>query len=626
MSEHGNVESSHTSNVRAWTWWVLAAAWLIAAGFGFYGLREYDIRAHLNPDPYSIGYHTLQLFILHAPHLEGDVPWQLHVGRVLSAILCLWAGAITAMTVFRSETGLAWIRIRRGHIVVCGLGRLGMTLASQLRRDEEGKGRRVVAIETSGSAGQIATAYRAGVSVIVGDASNPDALARAAVAHAARIIAVCDDEQKNVAIAAQAGRLVAERDRRWWARFMPGSGAPVECLLFIADPHLRQTFQKERLFPYAQGRYSVNVRGLNLHELAARQVLRENPLDRGGIKSREETVAHLMIVGFGPMGQHLALQAAKIGHFANARKLKVTVFDAKPDRYAGFLLQYAAFTEICDADFQAIPTTQERPEPDLVLREIARSDGAPRLISVAVCWDSRGDETARSATGFLHNMEYDDATNLSFALSLPKEGEDPPRVLIHQSRRAGFGALFPKRGRGAAIGPEFAAFGMLEDTLSVETLLHERQDQVAKALHEDYHQRQTAKATIQHEPLPALVPWNQLEERFRESNRRAADHIAVKLRALDYYVTNDRNINEFSLNDDQRDLLASMEHESWCAEKLLAGYSYAPERNEKEKKHDDLLPWKDPRFKAKQKDREQVDAIPAALRRAGYGIRKLSYK
>jgi hypothetical protein len=69
-----------------------------------------------------------------------------------------------------------------------------------------------------------------------------------------------------------------------------------------------------------------------------------------------------------------------------------------------------------------------------------------------------------------------------------------------------------------------------------------------------------------------------------------------------------------------------MEHESWCAEKLLAGYSYAPERNEKEKKHDDLLPWKDPRFKAKQKDREQVDAIPAALRRAGYGIRKLSYK
>lgn len=39
------------------------------------------------------------------------------------------------------------------------------------------------------------------------------------------------------------------------------------------------------------------------------------------------TVAHLVIVGFGPAGQRVALQAARTGYFANERRSNITVLD-----------------------------------------------------------------------------------------------------------------------------------------------------------------------------------------------------------------------------------------------------------------------------------------------------------
>jgi len=36
---------------------------------------------------------------------------------------------------------------------------------------------------------------------------------------------------------------------------------------------------------------------------------------------------HLLVAGFGRMGQSVALHAAKIGHYANGEKLRITVID-----------------------------------------------------------------------------------------------------------------------------------------------------------------------------------------------------------------------------------------------------------------------------------------------------------
>ena len=114
-----------------------------------------------------------------------------------------------------------------------------------------------------------------------------------------------------------------------------------------------------------------------------------------------------------------------------------------------------------------------------------------------------------------------------------------------------------------------------------------------------------------------------MQERFRDSNRRAADHIGVKLRAIGYRLDEIRHDQPpiQSFRTDDVGLLAHMEHESWCAEWLLQGYSHAPgERDDVAKTQPYLVPWEQLSPDVRKWDCEHVEAIPGALRSAKYGI------
>jgi voltage-gated potassium channel Kch len=611
MAAEGSPDDGHARE-RAWKWWVPLVLGVAAAAFGFYGLWIYDAKYCVPADAFSVGYHTLQLFIIHAPHLDHPVPWQLNVGRWLAAALFFGAIARGLWTVFRSECRLLFAaRFRRGHVVICGLGRLGMQLAQEFRRDG-----RVVAIEASGTPGQIATATHAGVAVIAGDACSPATLSRAAVGRASRVIAVCDDERKNIGIAATVGELLS-RD----APASRADGNGLECWLFITDPWLRQTFRQDGIFPHTGKHYQVNVRGLDMFELAARQILRKVPLDYERIRDSDARTVHLVIVGFGSMGQHLALQAARIGHFANSHKLRVTIVERKGStRRHAFLASVSKFRDVCDL-LQPAEVPEGELDPDDIVRMLPRRDDTKELLTIALCWEgpkkSGGDDA-----DFWRGLAQDDPANVSLALALARNRDSCPQVLVFQTSKGGFGALFSIDGRGSAIGPQIRAFGMLEDTLSVEELLHEREDSIAKALHENYYNKQLARGRKPGE-RPALFVWEQLAERFKDSNRRAADHIRVKLRAIGYRLDELRSDQPAvqSFRKDQVDLLARMEHESWCAEWWLQGYSYAKgERNDVKKTQPYLVSWNELDEDVKKWDREQVEAIPEALKLAHYGI------
>lgn len=606
-----SVEGSDLGQVDrwAWEWWTIISLAVAAACFGAYGLWIYDLCNGDSPDFWSVGYHTLQLFVLHAPHLDHHVPWQHNLGRWLAAVVFFWTLVRGLLAVFRSQVRLFMARMRRGHVIICGLGRLGMHLAQEFRRG----GWSVVAIEANGQAGRIATAQDAGVSVIAGDACNHNTLSRAAIGKASKVIAVCDDEQKNVAIAALAGRMVGGR--------RSSAKHDLECWMFIPDPRLRRTFQQDRLFPHTGEHYSVNVRGLDFFELAARQILRKAQLDSERIKPGDPTVVHLVIVGFGSMGRYLALQSARIGHFANFQKLRVTVLERKgSSRPADFCDRHKRFEEVCDFTFAPVDMPEGQFDPRAVIHALPRRDEPKQLVTVAVCWDS-SQKPVGAGADFFQGLETDDASNLSVGVELARE-PGRPQVLVFQTRKTGFAALFPAEGRGDLIGPRVHAFGTLEDTCSMEALLHEREDAIAKALHQDWYDGQLREGQKPGD-RPALFPWERLPEHFKDSNRRAADHIRVKMRAIGYRVDDWQKdqVSLSSFDDDQVDLLARMEHESWSAEWVLQNYSYKPgERDDVAKTQPYLVPWDQLEPSVQEWDRNQVRAIPKALRLAKYGI------
>lgn len=94
----------------------------------------------------------------------------------------------------------------RGHIIVCGLGRVGYRAVLQLLDCR----REVVAIEINPNCEFIPTLTGLGVPVVRGDARDPAVLARAGLKRAQGLIATIDDDLKNLEIALAARRIRPE--------------------------------------------------------------------------------------------------------------------------------------------------------------------------------------------------------------------------------------------------------------------------------------------------------------------------------------------------------------------------------------------------------------------------------
>ena len=96
------------------------------------------------------------------------------------------------------------------------------------------------------------------------------------------------------------------------------------------------------------------------------RVLLALPLDGPGIGFHSPVSVHVVILGFGRMGRSLALRAAKMGHFANRKPLRLSVIDRHAaQQEQGFLFHYPALAteNICRLDFHPAETPTASPWP-----------------------------------------------------------------------------------------------------------------------------------------------------------------------------------------------------------------------------------------------------------------------
>ena len=137
-----------------------------------------------------------------------SVGWR--IGAVLIAAfgLLLSAGVtaviIDALISSRFDALTGAVRGRpRNLVVVCGLGRIGISVSGRLRA----RGVPVVAIERNENAPGVRQARRLKVPVIIAEATDPTALETAGVARALAVLAVTDEETANLEIAMVAKEL-----------------------------------------------------------------------------------------------------------------------------------------------------------------------------------------------------------------------------------------------------------------------------------------------------------------------------------------------------------------------------------------------------------------------------------
>ena len=589
-------------------WGIFLLASLVGLFCGTWGYWLYEQEHAGHAAWLSAAYHTLQLFFLHMPSLDGRINAPLEIGRWSAVLATSLAFILFLLRIIRIEWGAVRQRLTRRHTIVCGLGETGIRIATEFKLAKE----RVVAIEQSPYSLGVQLAENAGIPVIIGDAKQPRTLKAAGVARASRVLAVCTDDDTNLAIAGTLKGLAQANEL---------GKHTLECLILIENPRLRNNVQKHlKACAPATEHLKLNVGGLDIPDVVAREAFRTCPLDFEGIPETSPDRVHLILIGTCDLAFALAAKALQLCHFANGSRLRLTWLGASAAEQVRKLRALHPHGQPWyDAeDGKLGPATA--PLPDSILNSVEPHE----RLTVAVC--PQAGEASPDDT---------ESTNMLLGLSVAAQLEEFAKghvnrpahrqVLIRLNHKRGFCNLLDAEQKPPTAGTRIRPFGLAENFCSPDVLLNERQDRMAREFQERFRKQYGED------------PWDELIEDMRNSNRQAADHIPIKLRAIGLNVALKKPPKEPIPNlfpketGDESDrkkleLLSRMEHARWCAERYLAGWEFGtPIDNDEKirlKINKFLVPWNDLGDNDKGKDLAQVNAIPEVLNMAGYTICK----
>jgi hypothetical protein len=570
---------------RRWRWpftFAVAAAAFVA---GFYGYSHvYIYKGSLTATVHASGvhlalpdrlYYTILLFKF-STGLAPPYPATLELARWLAAV-------VTAYAAFRALAALSqdrWARWRsrhllRDHVVVCGLGRCGLRLAVA---DWE---RPVVAIDRSPSVREVEMCRNSHVTLLVGEATDPAMLVQAGVGRAKELIVVCGDDGVNAEVALQAKGVLEARS------------SPLTCHVHVDDERACALLEQAALSD--PGKRPIDFEFFNVYRSGPMALLDSH----GGSLAEGGEPVTLVIAGSSRLSLNLAAEAVRRWSINGDNPQRMLIFLVALDaveRCGELGRRLPDLEAFCDLQ----PCPADPADLDTVPPEIADLSGATGRTTAFVCLE-------------------DDSAGLRATLSLRGALADDIPIVLCTTGHSDIARLLRLAGSDALT--NVTGFSLLGEVCRPAILSNGDLEVLAQAIHAQYvleeHRRGEHPADD-----PSLRPWSELAEVLRESNRAQARDIGNKLAHLGLGLARNSRWGppSFSFSAPQLDLLSTMEHERWMAERLAAGWKLGPVRDVVNKLHPSLKPWDDLSDMDKDRDRATVRDLPMFLARTGYAI------
>jgi hypothetical protein len=457
-------------------------AFLVAGLLGFWGFSLCQSQGIANQPWLNRLYLTLQLFPAASGAVRPPLPWQLQAARFLAPVLSVytlfWAIAFT----LREHYHAARLRWTRGHVVVCGLGRNG----PQLVREFLTTGRNVVAIEVNPHNENIQTCFELRSHIVIGDATAAEILRKARAAQAERVIAVTGDDSANAKIAIQ----LSEVCRTSYATHVP-------CHLHIVNHRLYDLLKQYHVPRVSEHKVRYHI--FNVYQFAARRAFTDHPLVDPRRLADSTYSPLLILVGLGDMGESLLLQAIKVGHFPNSKRLRIVLVDKEATKgRIEFLARHPGLEGACtiktfDGDVTKAETQQH-------IAALVHSAG---IATIALCFGN-------------------DFQNVIASLEISRYLSDTKsRMLVRINQHAGLGTLLDYARKREQSLANYYPFGTVETSSTVNTLLHGELDELAQAFYEGFNPTNNGKND-----------WEELDEATKDIYRHRADHLHVKFHAI----------------------------------------------------------------------------------------------
>jgi len=440
----------------------------------------------------------------------------------------------------------------------------------------------IVVVERDPDNPAVRSCRRLGIPVLIGDALDTagDVLRYAGVQHAATVVGLLPDDVANVELALRVQQFRADHakpsaDRAPAnARAQADARAPLILISQVNDLHLvRRLNHYEKITKMSP----TDVRFQNIYRLMADQLLLRHPPDFYA-ELFEAPAPHIVIYGFGQLGQQVFAETLRLGHALDQGVPRVTIVDRDGARVR----------QVVQAEY---PGIFDSGTPDVIVLRIAEVTLPGPVVPDDL--PARLDDPLPTQ----HVVCFDDECfALSFALALRDALLGGVRrnapIFVRTRRKHGLAALLDSNTGRREIPDGIFPFGTLERILRPEILNDRGLEALSEAIHEVTYKLAGEVGKDQAAPpdaaddraaaraaaagRAAATAWESLDDLFRRSNRLAALHLDSKLRGLDLrrVPVTDAEISVPEVWTRRLEDLARLEHRRWLGAQVADGWRY----------------------------------------------------
>ena len=550
---------------------------LILGMWGQYVMAPAEMRSNV----LQAAYNTMTLFVL-----EGDwtatesLPWQLEIARFVAPIFLITGVLIIVTQGAWDQAENFFIRLRKGHVVVAGLGHRSWQFVQSCHGTYK-----LVIVEINPDNPLIKRARELGMSVVLGDILNPTIFTRVNLVDAKHLVAFTGDDGINVELAIKARSFIRE------------FGAE-QLLIHMHVDNTRIAEQLEGYPKFYSDSAAAQVNFFSVYDLNARILLRDYPPESFAHYFGQNQV-HIALYNFGRQAERILLTASQNCQFANESRVRFSVFDHNAqEKGKHFLSAYPTLESLCEISFI------ETAVLEIKSLEVIDTELLQSVTEHVICFTEDGE-----------NLEL---AMMLRSMLLKRRNSNAP-IIVHMAQSSGLAQLLESNFGGPEIPDGIYPFGMLDEVLHHENVLADGLDILARAFHENYLERRGG-LKVDRRLYSSLHSYAVLAEPERSSNRKRADHMGAKLRAIGCSTT-DKMDPEFSFSDDEALLMAKMEHNRWCAEKIASGWRYGPVRIESAKLNPIIGKWEDVDRVEQESQINDIRRLPVLLaEKLGVGI------
>ena len=517
-------------------------------------------------------------FVLH----DNESLWPLYQSlRIAVPVVASWLLVRSYLNLIGSNSNWLLARFWPHKVLILGGGAHGRSLALAHRV----RGERVALLTLDSSTAAHSELLRCGIKVFGGNALNVRNLIWLACTRASVVYIVAGADSVNIKILDTLMRLHGKGGRG-------KSGGRVQ----ICQVHILDDFLAARVADVSwlqRNGKRCQVRVFNVWKNCARKLLSSDVLAPHCMVQRGVR-PHVLMLGFSLLGRSILEQLARLGHYPEKQRAMLTV--VSPDTDVIERRVHARFPALAP-DVRSVDVDDGHLTPVIDINFVsAPTDGVTNSLllglgSISIAYICTA--TLEEGVAAVHSL-----------LNVAPECQFPVVLCIQA-------AVDTEVHREIDGFPRCHVFNALEAGLSLESgepVLAEFSEREAALVHLYFHQHPQVGSLAGQvrprikEPESVTMYWNKTlnehwfsaQEWERESSRDVVRHLHVK----QHYF----NRLEGVVSAADQLSLSQLEHDRWCAERLLQGWSYGKETDRSMRKHASLCSFRELPVAERRKD------------------------